>query len=497
MIGGHDGISSVSEALSFDFESNQWSNVAPLPSARGALALTWFNNCIWAIGGNNGSPVDKVESYNPATNAWKSESSLNRKRDWLIAWVSNGAIYAVGGYDGSSRLNSIEKYDPYLETWSVVGILPEIKYASQAAVWDNVVYVISGSNGSFSNKVFAADLNASVEGVYDLYRKDGDAPVGTPVVQSEYADGSVTASKIASKTIGKDQISDSILKYLKPEITTQPQASTIYAGGDGVVSFLAEGKYLIYQWKKDGVDLTGETNATLNITDANSTMHDGNYSVVVNNDFGSVESEEVEVKITSALLNGLVGWWKFDEGSGTVAYDSSGNGNDGNLSGGPIWTAGKIGGALTFDGQDDYVLVNKDFGATLTISAWAKRSSGDDLMLWCFGNQQTGPDLYFNQNKLYLNTWDGAANLFGDFLPEINTWYNFSTIISSVETKQYINGTLLGSANYKSPAGKNFHISMKEHGQGDYAWNGLIDDVRIYDRALSAEEVQALHNLGQ
>ena len=53
----------------------------------------------------------------------------------------------------------------------------------------------------------------------------------------------------------------------------------------------AEGKYLTYQWKKDGVDLTGETNATLNITDANATLHDGNYSVVVSNDFGSVESK--------------------------------------------------------------------------------------------------------------------------------------------------------------------------------------------------------------
>ena len=85
--------------------------------------------------------------------------------------------------------------------------------------------------------------------------------------------------------------SDSILKYLKPEITSQPQASTTFMRiGNGSVSFSAEGKYLTYQWKKDGVDLAGETNATLNITDANATMHDGNYSVVVSNDFGSVES---------------------------------------------------------------------------------------------------------------------------------------------------------------------------------------------------------------
>ena len=89
-------------------------------------------------------------------------------------------------------------------------------------------------------------------GVYDLYRKDGNASAGTPLVQAEVADGSVTASKIASKTIGKDQISDEILKYLKPEITAQPQAQTVYADTNATFSVTAEGKYLTYQWKKDG-----------------------------------------------------------------------------------------------------------------------------------------------------------------------------------------------------------------------------------------------------
>ena len=64
------------------------------------------------------------------------------------------------------------------------------------------------------------------------------------------ADGSVTASKIASKTIGKDQISDDILKYLKPEITAQPQPQTVYADTNASFSVTAEGKYLSYQWKK-------------------------------------------------------------------------------------------------------------------------------------------------------------------------------------------------------------------------------------------------------
>ena len=93
----------------------------------------------------------------------------------------------------------------------------------------------------------------------------------------------------------------------------------------------------------------------MTITDANATLHDGNYSVVVSNDFGGVESGVVEVVVFDTLMNGLVGWWKFDETNGTIAHDSSGNGYDGNLSGGPTWSTGKIGGALSFDGVDDWV----------------------------------------------------------------------------------------------------------------------------------------------
>ena len=93
-----------------------------------------------------------------------------------------------------------------------------------------------------SNKVFAADLNASVDGVYDLYRKDGNASAGTPLVQAEVPDGSVTTAKLDA----------TILKYLKPEITSEPQAQTVYGETNATFSVTAEGKYLTYQWKKDG-----------------------------------------------------------------------------------------------------------------------------------------------------------------------------------------------------------------------------------------------------
>ena len=101
--------------------------------------------------------------------------------------------------------------------------------------------------------------------------------------------------------------------------------------------------------------------------------------------------------------------------------------------------------------------------------------------------------MFFANNKIHLNTWDSEENPFGGFSVESNKWYNFVTIISSGDTRQYVDGNLLGTATYRSPAGKDFYIAMKEDGQGDYAWEGSIDDVRVYNRKLTANEVQSIY----
>ena len=66
-------------------------------------------------------------------------------------------------------------------------------------------------------------------------------------------------------------------------------------------------------------------------------------------------------EVLGATTNGLVGYWNFDEGTGTTAADSSGSGNNGTLVNGSTWTAGKVGnGALQFDGVDDSVNAGTD-----------------------------------------------------------------------------------------------------------------------------------------
>ncbi len=102
---------------------------------------------------------------------------------------------------------------------------------------------------------------------------------------------SITASQMAQNTITTAQLNEQILKYLKPEITLQPQALGLIFNGQSVnLSSQAEGKFLTYQWQRNGQPIAGATGKSYSISEVNGTLHDGNYTVVVSNDFGSVTS---------------------------------------------------------------------------------------------------------------------------------------------------------------------------------------------------------------
>ena len=330
------------------------------------------------------------------------------------------------------------------------------------------------------------------------------------------ADGSVTSSKIASNTITTSDLSEQILKYLKPEITVHPQAQIVYADSNVSLSVTAEGKYLTYQWKKDDGNLTGETNATLNITDANATQHDGNYSVVVSNDFGSLESGVKTFSVLNSEMDGLIGWWKFDEANGTVAHDSSGNGNDGNLTNGPTWVSGKIGGALSFDGLDDkVVLTDQSYptGNNASLSFWAY--GGEDLpnQTQVFISRDSVNQRLFNVHlswvsqtgdESYIVVWDigspsgenriSQSGVSGDFQGSWRHW-SFTKDHSLGEMIIFKDGSVFHRAsNMLQPSAETSDV---EYFWVGVAYHGLLDDVRIYDRALSAAEVQALYNLGE
>jgi hypothetical protein len=377
--------------------------------------------------------------------------------------------------------------------------LPQNIGVTDAITLNDKVYIIGGGNGStYSNKVFAADLNASVEDVHDLYVKTGDASTGTPTVQAEVADGSITTN----------QLSEQILKYLKPEITQQPSANTIFADTNVTISVSAEGKYLTYQWKKNGVNLAGETNATLNITDANATQHDGNYSVVVSNDFGSVESGDLELQISDSLMHGLIAWYPLDQN----ASDMSGRGNHGTLQNTPefVTNNGKSYVVLEGSGQStsdgDHILLPFDSFNSLTeisVNGWVNflsnsYQSNDWAGLLILGEYYSGPF------SVYIRSGQGTFVLgpkYGAFhLATESGWNSFTVSASSEKTDLYYNGEFKNMINtgYTSISGSVAAIGRHWWSSNTATrFGGFIDNIRIFDRALSAAEVQALYQLGQ
>ncbi len=201
----------------------------------------------------------------------------------------------------------------------------------------------------------------------------------------------------------------------------------------------------------------------------------------------------------------LAGWWKFDESSGDIAADSSGNANHGSLSATNIkWTEeGWINGALNFIGADNYVSVPDSPTLNpveeISITAWLKPTwTGNNRIL------QKGP--VDNQYRLLREFGDNfifhLSGLSNDRLGNIpcppgGQWTHVAAVYDGTSMKVYYNSKLAGekatSGALSTSAGP-LYIGTKHPGapSGD-EYNGIIDELRLYSRALTESEVALIY----
>ncbi len=204
---------------------------------------------------------------------------------------------------------------------------------------------------------------------------------------------------------------------------------------------------------------------------------------------------------TADISAGLVGHWSFNEGSGTVADDSSGNGNTGTIKNSPVWAAGKIGGALQFDGVDDHIsiahnaVLNSD---SATISLWFKPNGvTNDVTLL---NKQSGYWIRVLSNRVYFYVWNGSAwkgRSFGSGLQD-GAWQHLVVTHSDQTLRVYLNKQELSSSPYTmdSPASFAAHpLYIGAYFGTSRFFNGAIDDVRMYNRVIDASEIEELYNV--
>ena len=182
-------------------------------------------------------------------------------------------------------------------------------------------------------------------------------------------------------------------------------------------------------------------------------------------------------------------------GSGTTWTDLSGNGNTGTLVNGVGYNSGNL-GSLVFDGSNDYVNAPLTKTATCTFSCWARTTTvASNPMLFNAGPNGVGPDLFFYLGNIYWNTWDGAGNPFATMpTSATNGNYHYYVVVNdaSSNTKLYYDGNLLGTAAYRTAA-NNTNLTIGGN-ISTYMWNGNISNFSVYNRALTAQEIQQNYN---
>lgn len=205
------------------------------------------------------------------------------------------------------------------------------------------------------------------------------------------------------------------------------------------------------------------------------------------------------------LKKGLVGHWKFDSGGGDLATDYSPQNHDGTLTckggdcSGPKWVNAKVLTGLKFDGEDDYVNIEKGLTSifqnhSFTISLWVFALHGNSHSLVGIGSNGRDQHLHViirGNNTLRFGFY--ADDLDSTNQIPRNTWWHITLTweSKSQERKIYFNGHLeasdTSSGPLKVPENSNFRI-----GWHSGSFKGIIDEVRLYSRALSEREVHQL-----
>jgi len=238
-------------------------------------------------------------------------------------------------------------------------------------------------------------------------------------------------------------------------------------------------------------------NIALNAETANLSM-DTHEAITTFTDTSNTITEERKVILSIGPNDSLRGYWKLDEtGDETVAADQSVFKNDGTLSGGS-WINGHYGGALAFDGNDDLVSVgNVPMKGQMTLSAWINPSSfdGDRGIVGSDGSftmKTTGTgELCFTTPGIRDHNSSGA-NLV------LDSWQHVAITFDANQadgTCFYVNGSQVSqmSASGFNAGSSNFKIGANQWGQH---FHGAIDDLRIYDKILSASELQDIYEGG-
>ncbi len=280
---------------------------------------------------------------------------------------------------------------------------------------------------------------------------------------------------------------------------SSPQVGqTVHFNGSG--SHDPDGSIVSYSWN------FGDGHTGSGVTVNHSYSHAGTYTVrltVTDND-GASATKTKSISVAAApSLPPLRGYWAFNEGSGTTAADSSGNGNNGSIHG-ASWVSGSPDGstALSFDGSGDYVTVPASASLAitgqLTVEAWINPSGPGGVQRIVSADKHfylalSGSKISF---AVYTNAWKKVT---GTTALQTGTWYHVAGVYTGGKLRVYLNGNLEKEINVSGQIGQGqsaADVIIGARAGGSQGFVGTIDEVRIYADALDPSGFTLLPSTG-
>ena len=217
---------------------------------------------------------------------------------------------------------------------------------------------------------------------------------------------------------------------------------------------------------------------------------------------GIVDVQDLIV-LAKHLLPVFLAHWELDETEGHVAYDSIG-GHDGTLNGNPLWrpAGGKVNGALLLDGIDDYV--SADFAwntwkMIISATAWIKGGApGQVIISQADGSGYGASWLYADSSggKLTTKLMDPQPALVSESMITDGAWHHIGLVWDGSFRHLYVDGAEVArdaaTLSYTTPCDGGLYWGVGKNLDAGSFFSGMIDDVRIYNKALTPEEIAAL-----
>ncbi|MHC4228166.1 MAG: Kelch repeat-containing protein [Planctomycetota bacterium] len=500
----------------YDPEMDTWIQKADMPTARSWLSASTVDGKIYAIGGQRffGAPgIRAVEEYDPATDTWTTKADMPTERFEHSTSVVDGKIYAIGGVTGPGglSLSTVEVYDPSTDTWTTKANMPTARGILSTCVVDGKIYAIGAVRPSTPplSKVEMYDP------MTDTWTTKADMPtargaLGTSAVNGRiYAIGGRTSSTALTTVEKYDPATDTwTIKADMPTprwgLSTSVVNGKIYIIGGAITGAGSHpGVRTVYEYDAIPplvVDFNGD--GIVDCADICMMVEhwhtDEPFYDIAPAPFGDGIVDTQDLVALSEYLSKdvndstLAAHWALDETEGEIAYDSAGL-NDAFVVGGALWqpSGGQVDGALEFDGVDDSLIagpVLNPANGPLSVFAWVQGGApGQVIISGAAGANWLMLDAEGKLMTELTSPGRSATPLLSGTTITDGNWHRIGFVWDGSTRTLYVDGVAVAQDMQDSleSSSNGLYIGTGKAMQPGTYWSGMIDDVRIYNRAVS------------